>query len=109
MATVRIPNSCAVRKTRIAISLRFATSNLWMGRGVFAAGSAMVVGLDEWSRLNSRIAQQLTERVAHSHGAPGIGVIIGKVAKGSQEESKCKIQNETVLSNPFPERGFFGR
>src|ERR1043166_1701004 len=32
MATLRMPSSCPVRKTRMAISLRFATSNLRIGR-----------------------------------------------------------------------------
>src|SRR5262249_38797564 len=32
MATVRMPSSCAERKTRMAISLRLAAMSLWIGR-----------------------------------------------------------------------------
>src|SRR5262245_10336684 len=47
MPTVRRPSSWAVRKTRMAISLRLATRSLRMGRGgCRGASSGMVAVLD---------------------------------------------------------------
>jgi hypothetical protein len=44
MATVPIPNSLAARKTRMAISLRFATSSLRNGRATELGACAAVMG-----------------------------------------------------------------
>src|SRR4051812_18270801 len=44
MATVRMPSSLAVRKTRMAISLRLATSSLRIGTSAIDGPSGMAAG-----------------------------------------------------------------
>src|SRR5947209_2020595 len=67
MATVRMPNSWAVRNTRMAISLRLATRSLRMRRGTAAGDSGMVNGLKECGSPRTRSAgvsdHHLIERV----------------------------------------------
>src|SRR6056297_2565689 len=56
MATVRIPNSDALRKTRVAISLRFAANNLRIGRMVESEVEEELAGVGDFDMASWQLS-----------------------------------------------------
>src|SRR5437870_362903 len=72
MATVRMPSSWALRKTRMAISERFAASNLRIGvtcSGIGSVPRSVELGLSYWS-LRAKLPKIEGARLALSAPPP---------------------------------------